>query len=55
VRVILEVPTATLELANLEQVAYIDEVEVGRPVAHTYPLPFESRSRCPMQQQRQPR
>ena len=37
-RVILEVPTATLELANPEQVAYIDEVEVGRPAAHTYPL-----------------
>jgi lactoylglutathione lyase len=36
--VILEVPTATLELANPEQIAYIDEVEVGRPVAHPYPL-----------------
>jgi catechol 2,3-dioxygenase-like lactoylglutathione lyase family enzyme len=36
--VILEVPTATLELANPAQVAYIDEVEVGRPVAHPYPL-----------------
>ena len=36
--VILEVPTATLELANPEQVAYIDRVEVGRPVAHGYPL-----------------
>jgi catechol 2,3-dioxygenase-like lactoylglutathione lyase family enzyme len=35
--VILEVPTATLELANPAQVAYIDEVEVGRPVAHGYP------------------
>lgn len=36
--VILEVPTATLELANPAQVAFIDEVEVGRPVAHRYPL-----------------
>jgi lactoylglutathione lyase len=36
--VILEVPTATLELANPEQIAYIDKVEVGHPVAHTYPL-----------------
>jgi catechol 2,3-dioxygenase-like lactoylglutathione lyase family enzyme len=36
--VILEVSTATLELANPAQVAYIDEVEVGRPVAHPYPL-----------------
>jgi catechol 2,3-dioxygenase-like lactoylglutathione lyase family enzyme len=36
--VILEVPTATLELANPAQVAYIDEVEVGRPAAHPYPL-----------------
>jgi catechol 2,3-dioxygenase-like lactoylglutathione lyase family enzyme len=36
--VILDVPTATLELANPAQVAYIDEVEVGRPVAHPYPL-----------------
>lgn len=35
--VILEVPTATLELANPEQVRYIDEVEVGRDVAHRYP------------------
>jgi len=35
--VILEVPTATLELANPEQVRYIDEVEVGREVAHRYP------------------
>ena len=34
--VILEVPTATLELANPAQVAYIDAVEVGRPVAHPY-------------------
>ena len=36
--VILEVPTATLELANPAQVAYIDEVEVGRAAAHRYPL-----------------
>ena len=36
--VILEVPTATLELANPAQVAYIDDVEVGHPVAHRYPL-----------------
>ena len=36
--VILEVPTATLELANPAQVAFIDDVEVGRPVAHPYPL-----------------
>jgi len=36
--VILEVPTATLELSNPAQVAYIDEVEVGRPAAHPFPL-----------------
>ena len=36
--VILEVPTATLELANPEQVAFIDSVEVGHSVAHRYPL-----------------
>jgi catechol 2,3-dioxygenase-like lactoylglutathione lyase family enzyme len=37
--VILEVPTATLELANPEQVRFIDRVEVGREgVAHRYPL-----------------
>jgi catechol 2,3-dioxygenase-like lactoylglutathione lyase family enzyme len=36
--VILAVPTATLELANPAQVRYIDEVEVGRPVAHAFPL-----------------
>jgi predicted enzyme related to lactoylglutathione lyase len=35
---ILEVPTATLELANPQQIAFIDEVEVGSPSAHTYPL-----------------
>lgn len=34
--VILAVPTATIELANPAQVAYIDDVEVGRPVAHPY-------------------
>jgi len=32
------VPTATLELANTAQVAYIDDVEVGRPAAHPFPL-----------------
>ncbi len=36
--VILEVPTATLELSNPAQIAYIDEVEVGRPAAHPFPL-----------------
>jgi catechol 2,3-dioxygenase-like lactoylglutathione lyase family enzyme len=36
--VILDVPTATIELANPAQVAFIDAVEVGRPVAHPYPL-----------------
>ncbi len=35
---ILEVPTATLELANPKQVEFIDEVEVGTAAAHTYPL-----------------
>lgn len=35
---ILEVPTATLELANSAQVRLIDDVEVGRRVAHTFPL-----------------
>ncbi len=35
--VILEVPTATLELANPAQVRYIDDVEVGRDVAHPFP------------------
>lgn len=34
--VILEVPSATIELANPAQVAYIDAVEVGKPVAHPY-------------------
>lgn len=35
--IILAVPSATIELANPAQVAFIDEVEVGRPVAHTFP------------------
>ena len=35
---ILGVPTATLELANAAQVAMIDDVEVGRAVAHPFPL-----------------
>lgn len=34
---LLEVPLATLELANREQVEMIDRVEVGREVAHPYP------------------
>lgn len=34
--VILGVPTATIELSNPAQIAYIDAVEVGRPVAHPY-------------------
>lgn len=36
--VILDIPTATLELANPAQVTFIDEVEVGRPAAHSFPL-----------------
>lgn len=36
--VILEVPTATLELSNREQVRLIDDVEVGRPASRPYPL-----------------
>jgi catechol 2,3-dioxygenase-like lactoylglutathione lyase family enzyme len=36
--VILEVPTATLELSNPAQIAYIDDVEVGSPVAHAFPF-----------------
>jgi catechol 2,3-dioxygenase-like lactoylglutathione lyase family enzyme len=36
--VILGIPTATLELANRAQIEFIDEVEVGRPVAHSFPL-----------------
>jgi catechol 2,3-dioxygenase-like lactoylglutathione lyase family enzyme len=35
---ILEIPSATLELVNQKQVAFIDRVEVGSAVAHTYPL-----------------
>lgn len=35
---ILTVPSATLELANPAQVRMIDEVEVGHPVSHSYPL-----------------
>lgn len=35
---LLEVPLATLELANRQQVEMIDRVEVGRAVAHPYPL-----------------
>ena len=35
---ILEIPSATLELVNDKQVAFIDRVEVGAPVAHSYPL-----------------
>jgi catechol 2,3-dioxygenase-like lactoylglutathione lyase family enzyme len=35
---ILEIPSATLELANPQQVRFIDRVEVGSPVAHPYPL-----------------
>ena len=35
---ILGIPTATLELANAAQVAMIDQVEVGREVAHPFPL-----------------
>ncbi|MFC5501161.1 VOC family protein [Lysinimonas soli] len=35
---ILSIPTATLELSNVAQVRMIDEVEVGRAVAHPFPL-----------------
>lgn len=35
---ILGIESATLELANPEQVRFIDRVEVGRDVAHRYPL-----------------
>ena len=35
---ILGIPTATLELANSAQVTMIDQVEVGSPVAHPFPL-----------------
>jgi catechol 2,3-dioxygenase-like lactoylglutathione lyase family enzyme len=34
---ILPIETATLELANRAQIEFIDEVEVGRPVAHAFP------------------
>ena len=34
---ILPIESATLELANRAQVEFIDEVEVGRPVAHSFP------------------
>ena len=36
--VILGIPTATLELANRAQIDYIDQVEVGTPSAHPFPL-----------------
>ncbi len=36
--VILGIPAATLELANRAQIDFIDDVEVGRPAAHVYPL-----------------
>ena len=35
--VILEIPSATLELANPAQVRFIDHIEVGRPAAHAFP------------------
>lgn len=35
---ILTVPSATLELSNPAQIRLIDEVEVGRPAAKSYPL-----------------
>ena len=38
---ILDAGRATLELANPAQVAYIDEVEVGRAVAPTLRVAFE--------------
>jgi catechol 2,3-dioxygenase-like lactoylglutathione lyase family enzyme len=38
---ILDAGRATLELANVAQHRYIDEVEVGRPVAGTYRVAFE--------------
>ncbi len=34
---ILPIASATLELANRAQIEFIDEVEVGRPVAHPFP------------------
>lgn len=36
--VILGIPSATLELANRAQIDFIDQVEVGHPAAHSYPL-----------------
>ncbi len=39
--VILEAGRATLELVNSEQKAYIDQVEVGRPVAREIRLAFQ--------------
>ena len=36
--VILGIESATLELANRAQIDFIDDVEVGRPAAHPYPL-----------------
>jgi catechol 2,3-dioxygenase-like lactoylglutathione lyase family enzyme len=39
--VILQAGRATLELANPAQKAYIDEVEVGRPVAPRFRVAFE--------------
>jgi uncharacterized glyoxalase superfamily protein PhnB len=38
---ILQVGRATLELSNPAQVAYIDEVEVGRPVSPRLRVAFE--------------
>jgi predicted enzyme related to lactoylglutathione lyase len=38
---ILDVGRATLEIANSAQVAYIDEVEVGRPVSPHLRVAFE--------------
>lgn len=38
---ILDAGRATLELANSAQKAFIDEVEVGRPVAGKYRVAFE--------------
>jgi catechol 2,3-dioxygenase-like lactoylglutathione lyase family enzyme len=39
--IILEAGRATLELANREHHRYIDDVEVGRPVAPRFRLAFE--------------
>ncbi len=38
---ILDAGRATLEIANPAQKAYIDEVEVGRPVARKFRVAFE--------------